>query len=1076
MPINLFLNQLTLLLKTGIATEQSYRFALGELFKHILHVEAINEPKHEIYGAPDFVLMRNATIMGHVEAKDIGVKLNHAIHDSLLEKPKTPNGKQLKRYREALPNLLYTDGLVWYWFVHGEQQQQDPVLLATWDGQTLVPTLTGEKDLSDLLNQYATKDLETLSQPDELARRLAQIAHWLRELLTIQVKEQKELGPLQQQFMAFQKTLLPNLSEDEFADMYAQTIVYGLFAARIAQPEKQPFRRQDAAFDIPNTNPFLQTLFYQVAGPALDPKIAWLINNCAELLSHTNMAEVLKNFGKATQKQDPVIHFYETFLTAYDPKLREIRGVYYTPEPVVHFIVRSIHSVLQTHFDKPLGLADEETIILDPATGTATFLHAIVQHIYAELQEQGLGGIWEQYVPEKLLNRLFGFELLMAPYTIAHLKLGLLLKELGYTFQGQQRLGIYLTNSLADAPLQQTFAFAQTIAEEGSAAHLIKQQRNVMVVLGNPPYSGNSANNNLWIKDLLRGKIDNSRTENYYEVDGQPLHERNPKWLQDDYVKFIRFGEWRIARSGAGVLSYISNNGYLDNLTFRGMRQSLLHDFDLIYILNLHGNSKKRERSPDGSIDENVFNIQQGVAIAIFIKTPQRTKKTATVFYADLFGKKAAKYKMLNENDLHSIPWQQLEPSAPWYLFIPQNKLFSTEYEQHIKLQNLFPLHSVGIVTARDSLTIQYTVKEMAALIQDFSTLSCEKAREKYQLGADTRDWKVDLAQKDIQNNGTDATFIQKIHYRPFDNRYTYYSGQTRGFICMPRFDVMKHSLRHPNLLIRVVRQQIIDQQWAFAFVGDCISESSSISFKSPDYVFPLYLYPSPTATTNGFEYHEADNERQANIAPEVAREWAERLGLAWQGDGQGDLTTTIGPEDIFHYTYAILYCPSYRERYAEQLKIDFPRVPPTNNLELFKALVLFGSQLVDLHLLRLPGTYEVGGNGGSSLLQKPGKAGLSFPQSGNCQVEQWRYRPPTEAEQGAVFINETQYFLGVPEETWNMRIGGYQPLEKWLKDRKGRTLNTDEISHYLRMVIALRETREIMEKIDQTIPSWPLE
>jgi predicted helicase len=506
MPVTTFLAEIEQHLKNGNATEHTYRAALEKLFNTVLApAKATNEPKHAVYGAPDFIIQQGNTPIGHVEAKDIGIPMASVITDSERETPRTDNGKQLKRYRAALPNLLYTDGLEWYWFVGGESRQDEPLRVANWDKKKLTVTATATADLTNLLKKFETQKAATVSTPVDLARRLAQIARWLHDVIVQVFKGQGDQGDLHQQLEAFRKTLLPTLTPEEFADMYAQTIVYGLFAARVAGPTKATFTRMDAASAIPKTNPFLRKLFQEIAGYDLDDRIAWLVDNCATLLEHTDMAAVLKDFGKATRQEDPVVHFYETFLAAYDPKLRESRGVYYTPEPVVSYIVRSVDSLLKSHFNKSMGLADDKTIILDPATGTATFLHTVVQHIHETLADQGMAGSWNSYVPQKLLPRLFGFELLMAPYTVAHLKMGLLLKELGYNFASNERLGIFLTNTLADAPTgQQALAFAEYIAAEGQAANKVKHDQPVMVVLGNPPYSNyGMMNKGEWIEELL---------------------------------------------------------------------------------------------------------------------------------------------------------------------------------------------------------------------------------------------------------------------------------------------------------------------------------------------------------------------------------------------------------------------------------------------------------------------------------------------------------------------------------------------------------------------------------------------
>ena len=724
-PVTVFLHEVESLLKSGSATEHSYRPAMKTLFDTLLApAYAINEPQKAAHGAVDFVIQQGNAPIGHAEAKDVGIPLASEIADSEKANPGKANGKQLKRYRAALPNLLYTDGLEWHWFVDGQPHLEEPIVLAMWSKTTKKMTVKagGEQALIVLLQKFRSQNAQTISTPNDLARRLAIIAQWMREDIAEIIKAERDTGSLHQQLRAFQTTLLPSLTADEFADMYAQTLVYGLFAARVAKPDNTTFSRGSAGSLIPRTNPFLRRLFREVADDDLDERISWLVDDCAALLAHTDMSAVMRDFGKATRREDPVVHFYETFLAAYDPKMREARGVYYTPEPVVSYIVRSVDALLRTHFNKPDGLADDSTVILDPATGTATFLHAVVQQIYDTLQDQGMGGAWNAYVPQKLLPRLFGFELLMAPYTVAHLKMGLLLKELGYTFSSNERLGIYLTNTLDNAPQsQQELAFAEYISAESRAATKVKQEQPVMVVLGNPPYSGHSANKGAWIDGLLKGRmLDNTTVSSYYEVDGQPLGERNSKWLQDDYVKFIRFGQWRINRSGEGILAFISNNGYLDNPTFRGMRQSLLREFDAIYILNLHGNSKKRERTPEGGPDENVFDIQQGVAIGIFVKTEGGATTPATVYYADLWGERKCKYEALSTDDVASTGWQVLSPSSPWYLFIPQEIQALEEYKQYCTVDDIVSENLMGFQSHRDGVAIAHDISELRVQVEEY--------------------------------------------------------------------------------------------------------------------------------------------------------------------------------------------------------------------------------------------------------------------------------------------------------------------------------------------------------------------
>jgi predicted helicase len=625
-------------LAAGNATEHTHRPALKSFIESLADgITATNEPKRVKCGAPDYIVTRGDVPLGYIEAKDVGKPLD-----------REEKSEQMGRYLESLDNLLLTDYLEFRWYVRNEHVQT--ARLGTYDaGRERVRVEPGgAEEVEKLVADFLTEVIPTVSSPKELAERMARVARLIRDTISRAFKTEGAGGSLHEQMKGFRAVLLHDLTEEQFADMYAQTICYGLFAARVNHRGSEPFTRRHAAHELPRTNPFLRKLFQHVAGPDLDDEPhAWAVDGLADLLNRTDISAILQDFGRSTRREDPVVHFYETFLAAYDPKMREARGVYYTPEPVVSYIVRSVDHILKTDFKLADGLADaskikvrdakgkaigevHKVLVLDPATGTGTFLYGVINHIFESFKRNQ--GMWSGYVSEHLLPRLFGFELLMAPYAVAHMKLGLQLAETGYDFQKDERLRVYLTNTLEEAhEMSRMPLFTQWLAEEANEASKIKQDAPVMVVLGNPPYSGHSANTGLWIANLLRGHdtMTGKETGNYFEVDGQPLGERNPKWLNDDYVKFMRFAQWRIEQTGYGVLAFITNHGYLDNPTFRGMRQSLMETFDDIYVLNLHGNSKKKERAPDGSKDENVFDIQQGVAICLMVKREGRSRKEA---------------------------------------------------------------------------------------------------------------------------------------------------------------------------------------------------------------------------------------------------------------------------------------------------------------------------------------------------------------------------------------------------------------------------------------------------------------
>lgn len=1093
-----YLNEIEKQLATGRATEHTHRAALQQLVESMQPgILATNEPTRVECGAPDFIVTKQGVTLGYLEAKDIGTDLSQAEHT-----------EQLARYFEGLPNLILSDYLEFRLYHSGQLVTAAHIARASASGK-LCASGDGASALTQLFETFFTSYFPEMTTPKDLAARMAATARLLRDVIDRALIAEEETGELHGQVEAFRRVLLHDLEPAQFADMYAQTICYGLFAARCNHKDARgPFTRQAAVYELPETNPFLRQMFGHIAGPDLDTRLSWAVDHLVQLLDQADMDEILRDFGRRTRQEDPVVHFYETFLAAYDPSLREARGVYYTPEPVVSYIVRSVDKILRRDFGIEDGLAATDKVpvyethagkkggtparkkngeihkvlVLDPATGTGTFLHGVVDLIHDTVTRKSGKGAWNSYVSAHLLPRLFGFELLMAPYAVAHMKLGIQLAETGYLFQSGERLRVYLTNTLEEAfELGGLPLFAHIIAEEANAAGRVKNNFPVMVVLGNPPYSGHSENKGDWITNLMRGldTTSGAQTANYFEVDGQALGERNPKWLNDDYVKFIRFAQWRIDQTGYGILAFISNHGYLDNPTFRGMRRSLMDTFDDIYVLDLHGNAKKKEIAPDGSKDENVFDIQQGVALGIFVKRKNGPKRRlAAVHHADLWGVRevwektsdgsqrlvGGKYRTLYDSDVRSTKWTKLKPEASSYLFIPQDTKRLQEYEAGWSVAKIFPVNSVGIVTARDRLAIHFSAEDTWETVREFIRLSPDTARERFRLGVDARDWKVTLAQQSVRNSGPKRDNVRAVLYRPFDKRWTYYTNQSRGFLCMPRPEVMRHMIGGENLGLCTTRSIEIGRGWEHAFCARDIIQHHTVSLKEVNYLFPLYLYPKNGDEVDDIEELAVREEaatygirRRPNLAPEFAEEMSRRLKMAFVEDGCGDFKKTFGPEDVFHYIYAVFHSPTYRKRYAEFLKSDFPRVPLTSKKRLFRNLCDLGAQLTRLHLLDTV----------------PGK-GIGFHESGDNLVEQPRY---VEAQQ-RVYINQTQYFGAVAAAIWEFHIGGYQVCEKWLKDRKGHVLSYDDVSHYIKVAAAIRETISSMAQIDAAIEtngSWPI-
>ncbi len=1103
-PFRVYVRELRDKLDLGNATEHTHRPALERLLEAAdRDVEATNEPQHIDCGAPDFVVTKKSaghSTIGYVEAKDIGVDLSAIERDSDRRNPSTPNGQQLRRYRDSLPNLVLTNYTEFRWYVDRERLRTAQLAEDTIGGLTL--DRRGEQETRELLTAFYQRPIEPVGNAHELAERMARISHMIRSIVGEGFKQDQLSQGVRDLYAASKQALVPDLAEDTFADMFAQTLAYGLFAARVNHASG-PFRWQDAAHDIPAANPFIRQVFAVVAGPDLRSEpFASFVDDLAQLLGTADLEAVLADFGRRGVRLDPIMHFYETFLAAYDPALRKGRGVYYTPEPVISYIVRSVDHLLREQFDCREGLADHEmthysdhdgnereahrVLVLDPACGTGSFLYAVVDHIRDYYEARGRAGMWRGYVKEHLLPRLFGFELLMAAYAMAHLKLGMQLAALdmpqaaradwAYPVDAGERLGVYLTNTLEPGEDQAPTMFGplRALTAEARAAASVKRDLPIMVVLGNPPYSGSSANESrrngtlTWIGKLI---------EDYKIVDGLHYGEKSRSWLQDDYVKFIRFGQWRIQQSRAGILAFITNHRYLNNPTFRGMRQQLMDAFTDIYVLDLHGSVKLRERTPDGGVDENVFDIQQGVAIGIFVKEPGK-RGPARVRHADLWGEQEGKYAALAQSDITTTTWEELEPASPNYLFQHWATDLESEYGNWPRITEIMSVNSTGVLTARDKLTVQHTSAEMMKVVRDFAVQPPEIARSKYRLRQDAGGWTVQLAQDDLNNSRLEDRLVTPILYRPFDTRYTFYTGNSQGFIWRPRKEVMRHMISGSNIGMSTTRSLEIQGGFEHVFISRNIVQHHTVSLKEVNYLFPLYLYPSEQEIEQGLYQRGA---RRPNFDPKFTAELAERLGLEFVCDGRGDLESSLGPEDVFHYIYAVLHSRKYRERYAQFLRADFARVPSPSDLGQFRALASLGRQLTGVHLLEVP------------VLDAPT---LGFPVPGDNVVQQGHPKyvptgttPSGESEpvaQGRVYINTSrrargarpairgQYFDGIAPEVWEFRIGGYQPLHQWLKDRKGRELSFDDLHHYGRIAAAQRETIRLMAAIDEVGLPFP--
>ncbi|MBP1840396.1 type ISP restriction/modification enzyme [Formosa algae] len=1066
MTLSQYIDNLNQRYTLGNATEHTFRGDLQQLLETLLRdIRATNEPKRQKCGAPDYILTKKEIPVGFIEAKDIGDK-------DLLGKKKTGNKEQFDRYKASLSNLIFTDYIDFHIYQDGEFITK--IAIAEVVDNQIKPIPENFITFTNLIKNFVTHIGQNIKSSKRLAEMMAGKARLLSDVIEKALNsdnENLEDSTLKEQMMAFKEILIHDITPKGFADVYAQTIAYGLFAARLHDPTLNTFSRQEAAELIPKSNPFLRKLFGYIAGADIDDRIKWIVDNLAEIFLACNVEEILKNYGKSTKMEDPIIHFYETFLAEYDPKLRKARGVWYTPAPVVNFIVRAVDDILKTEFDLPQGLADtskttvkvktdianknfksgyqevdkevHKVQILDPATGTGTFLAEVIKHVHKKFK--GQEGIWSSYAENNLLPRLNGFEILMASYAMAHLQIDLLLKEMGFKATKYQRTKIYLTNSLEEYHPDTGTLFANWLSSEANEANHIKRDTPVMCIVGNPPYSGESSNKGDWIMDLM---------QDYKKEPGGKvkLKERNSKWINDDYVKFLRYGQHFIEKNGTGVLAFINPHGFLDNPTFRGMRWNLLKTYDKIYTIDLHGNSKKKETAPDGSADQNVFDIMQGVSINIFVKTGKKKKnKLGEFFHYDLFGKRDFKYDFLTDNSLKTIDYKRLPNRAPNYFMVQKDFELEEEYQKGFKIKELFPVNSIGIATARDKFTIHETQSEVSSIIDDFISLNDEDARVRFRLGKDARDWKIRYAKKDLEKFYPDKGTFTKIAYRPFDYKWTYYTGESKGFHCFPRGEVM-NNLLNDNLAINLIRRSR-SNNFIIPFITREIVDKSIISTLDNSNTFPLYIYPE---NDNQQRLGQIE-ERKPNLNTDIVEQIANRLELNFTTEKE-TTQNTFAPIDILDYIYAVLHSPIYREKYKEFLKIDFPRVPYPKDQATFWQLVKLGKEIREIHLLESE-TVE--------------NYITSYPETGDNIITRKLtktnigYEPITETL-GKVWINDTQYFNNVPLVAWEFYIGGYQPAQKWLKDRKDKELTFEDILHYQKIIVALSETYRLMQEIDK--------
>ncbi len=967
--------------KISDITEHSHRPALKDLVKSLAgaKVQILHEPKREgKFGSPDFKITHTESIIGYIENKKIDENL-----DKILK------SDQIKKYQSLSDNILITNYIEWIWIKEGKIQQRETLCFLT-DIENKKAKLDSTKVsvVEKLIKSFLSQAPKEIADAKLLAEALAVRAKLLKDFLLDELKRQElehTEGRLYQLYETFKSFVFHELTVSEFSDAFSQNLVYGLFLAKL-NADVKPINLNNAWDYIPSSFELIKELVDFLKELKRDEyrETKWIVEEVLTIMNNLDLPAIHESLSfskrkKGTEYYDPYIYLYEKFLAAYDKKLRQAKGVYYTPPQVVNFIVRAIDDILINTFKIKDGLGDRNKVtVLDFATGTGTFLVEVLQQIFDKLPTGS--GKKDFVVKEHVLKNIFGFEYLIAPYTIAHLKLSQFLKDNGYNLEDKERLQIFLTNTLDPINTQQRIPFLPALTEESKQAQKIKD-KPILVITGNPPYSIHSKNNGDWIKDKIK---------DYKIVDGQKLKERNPKALQDDYVKFIRFAQNKMDSVEEGIVGIITNHSFLDNPTFRGMRRSLMNSFNQIYFFDLHGNADKKEKVPDGLKNENVFDIKAGVCISIFAKRKNLEKE---IFHFDVWGSRHEKYEWCLSESLSEIKVEKISPDAPFYLFIKQNKKSKKFYESFISVKDIFNTETSGVKTHNDAILIAYEEKELLKKVSDYYSIKA------------------------------DSSLIRPLLYRPFDTRKLYYDSK----LVIRARDKFYKSIDSKNLFL-VIPRQTTTIGYEHAIVSDTLIEMKTCSHDRGSYAFPLTI---------------SANDSLSNINEKFIEKIQDQYSAKH-----------ISPIEIFNYIYAILYSPTYRSKYAEFLKIDFPRIPFPDDKKVFKELSELGNELIKVHLLEIEKNNSVG----------------NFMGEGNHIVEEISFT--FEKKIGKLFINKNECFNNVSEEVFKFNIGGYPVLHKYLSARKDMKLHF-ELDHLELVIKALDFTIKQMNKIDKVTKNW---
>ncbi|EGG1561173.1 DNA methyltransferase [Campylobacter jejuni] len=1028
--------------------EHTHRTALQNLLQAIKDnqdkqnkISIKQEPNNdkEGRGAPDFLITKDFLTLGYIENKRVNANLDNII-----------TSDQILKYTKLSPNIILTDYLRFILLSLNDKNEIiicKEVKICSLDeiksivkNQSLLDTKTQE--LNELFSIFFSKIPNPINSALDFANHLSLRTRILKDELLLSSKNETLLSL----FNTFKETLYKELSYEEFCDSFAQTLTYSLFLAKLNNDTAKEIDLNNAKKFIPKSFPLIRSMsgFLDDSFENLE-NIKWLLEEIINIINHIDITSIIKELNKTSEKdlfnrnilsthKDPYLHFYETFLASYDPKLREVRGVYYTPAPVVIFIINAIDEALKQDFNHKKGLSealDKNITLLDFATGTGTFLLEAFRKALEPISKNSVN-----YNPKALIDKFCGFEFLIAPYTIAHLKISQSFKEeFNSPLNDDESLKIALTNTLYFKSIskehndQNTLFTLIDLTKEFKKAQKIKEEQ-ILIITGNPPYSGASSNKGLyedeikisyglepskanlnneqkkWISSYFKEKSkQNTSTFKAIYEKHKLENEKNSKVMLDDYVKFIRFAQSKIDSQESGIFAFISNNSFLDNPTFRGMRYSLMQSFDKIYILNLHGDTRKKEKAPDGSKDDNVFDIMQGVSINIFIKQNSKAKNT-NIYYHDLYGKRKDKYEFLYENDLNSIKWTLVKNNEPFYLFLPQNNDLLEEYNKGISVKDIFMLSSVGIASSKDAILISTNNKKLEQQVYNFY-------------------------------NEFDKKYIKEIAYKPFDTQKIYYDIKK---VERPRIDIMEHFLGYENIGLIYDRGTNL-KEISNLFISSKVIDKHLVGANS--YVSPLYLYP--TTRSKKFLEKENPNFNEENFTSKI-----ENFKESFRTFIDELYKEKFSPEDILGYIYAVLFHKIYREKYLDFLKIDFPKIPFTKDKNTFKNLSKLGLKLVNLHLLK---NDELDFNVGEALFKDI--------KNKNFKIQKIKYNKDVKE----LFINESLYFNKVSPEIYEFKIGGYAVLDKYLKSHKEEDIDH---KHFTLIIQTLDETLKIQDEISK--------